>query len=138
MSSLTRIPGIGIVGTFKIGAIVVHASRFKTKGHFLSYCGFIKHRKMSGGRSYRKRSKRKVPHEIYQKSGRSNLLHEVNPSAAFRALSRSLNIKTYILLLLNANLIYQRQSCRDATGRLNRYSKRRLSLALMDGEALSG
>jgi len=59
MSSLTRIPGIGIIGAFKIGAIVVDAGRFKTKGHFLSYCGLIKHKKMSGGRSYGSRSPRK-------------------------------------------------------------------------------
>jgi hypothetical protein len=58
MSSLTRIPGIGVIGAFKIGAIVVDASRFKTKGHFLSYCGLIKHKKMSGGRSYGNRSPR--------------------------------------------------------------------------------
>jgi hypothetical protein len=58
MSLLTRIPGVGIIGAFKIGTIVVDAGRFKTRGHFLSYCGLIKHKKMSGGRNYGNRSPR--------------------------------------------------------------------------------
>ena len=32
--------------------------RFKRKGNFLSYCGLIKHEKLSGGRSYGKRQTR--------------------------------------------------------------------------------
>ena len=37
---------------------VVDIGRFPSKGHFLSYCGLIKHEKISGGRSYGKKASR--------------------------------------------------------------------------------
>ena len=37
---------------------MVNIKRFKRKGHFLSYCGLIKHEKISGGNSYGRRSPR--------------------------------------------------------------------------------
>lgn len=49
---LDGIPGIGLIGALKIVARVVDAKRFKDKGQWLSYCGLIKHEKLSGGRSY--------------------------------------------------------------------------------------
>lgn len=52
---LKSLPGIGDVHAVRILASVVNAKRFKSKGHFLSYCGLIKHEKMSGGKSYGKR-----------------------------------------------------------------------------------
>ena len=55
---LKSLPGIGDVHAVRILASVVNAGRFKSKGHFLSYCGLIKHEKMSGGRSYGKRGSR--------------------------------------------------------------------------------
>ena len=58
ISCLKSIPGIGAISAVKIAAIVVDAKRFPTKGHFFAYCGLIKHEKMSGGRSYGKRSPR--------------------------------------------------------------------------------
>ena len=55
---LKSLPGIGIIHAVQIMASVVNIRRFKRKGHFLSYCGLIKHEKMSGGRSYGKRQPR--------------------------------------------------------------------------------
>lgn len=58
LNHLTSIPGIGKIGAVKIAAIVVDAKRFSSKHHFLSYCGLVKHDRMSGGRSYGKRTPR--------------------------------------------------------------------------------
>ncbi|MBI1976698.1 MAG: transposase [Candidatus Omnitrophica bacterium] len=50
--ALDQISGIGLVGAIKIAARVVDPRRFSTKGQWLSYCGLIRHEKLSGGRSY--------------------------------------------------------------------------------------
>lgn len=55
---LTSIPGIGHISAVKIVSVVVDPQRFPTKGHFLAYCGLIKHDLMSGGRCYGKRTPR--------------------------------------------------------------------------------
>lgn len=52
------IPGIGLVNAVKIVARVVTPFRFAAQGKYHSYCGLIKHEKMSGGRSYGKRNPR--------------------------------------------------------------------------------
>lgn len=52
------IPGIGEVSAVKIAAIIVDARRFKKAGHYLVYCGLVKHEKLSGGKSYGKRKPR--------------------------------------------------------------------------------
>lgn len=56
--NLDTVPGIGLVGALKIAATVVDPKRFQKKGRWLSYCGLIKHEKMSGGRSYGKKDSR--------------------------------------------------------------------------------
>ena len=58
LRALLSIPGIGPVGAVRIAAVVVDPARFQDKGRFWSYCGLVKHHKMSGGRSYGKRSPR--------------------------------------------------------------------------------
>lgn len=58
LRALQSIPGVGLVGAMKIAAIVVDPDRFPSKGHFWAYCGLVKHRKMSGGRSYGSRAPR--------------------------------------------------------------------------------
>jgi transposase len=58
LRALDTIPGIGPIGAVRIAAVVVDPARFRDKGHFWSYCGLVKHHKMSGGRSYDKRSPR--------------------------------------------------------------------------------
>ena len=55
---LQSLPGIGYIHAVQIVASVVNIRRFPEKGHFLSYCGLIKHEKMSGGVSYGKRRPR--------------------------------------------------------------------------------
>lgn len=55
---LDQLSGIGSIGAFKIAARVVNADRFKDKGRWLSYCGLVRHEKLSGGQSYGWRSPR--------------------------------------------------------------------------------
>jgi transposase len=52
LRALKSIPGIGVIGAVKIAACVVDPGRFEDKGHFWSYCGLVKHKKMSGGKCY--------------------------------------------------------------------------------------
>ncbi len=59
--NLTSIPGIGEIGAIKIVSRIVDPRRFDSKGDFLSYCGLIRLEKMSGGRSYGKKSSRYCP-----------------------------------------------------------------------------
>jgi len=53
-----ELPGIGTIGAVKIIASVVDARRFPYAGKYLSYCGLVKHEKLSGGRSYGRRKPR--------------------------------------------------------------------------------
>lgn len=52
IGKLDEIYGIGLIGAVKVTARVVDPRRFKNKGQWLSYCGLIRHEKLSGGRSY--------------------------------------------------------------------------------------
>lgn len=52
------LPGIGTVNAVKIAARVVSPHRFPGQGHYWSYVGLIKHDKVSGKKSYGKRSPR--------------------------------------------------------------------------------
>jgi len=54
----TSLPGIGHINAVKIVARVVTPYRFADKGHYWSYSGLIKHEKISGQKSYGKRSPR--------------------------------------------------------------------------------
>jgi transposase len=58
LRNLRSIPGIGDIGAMKIASRVVDPRRFGSKGDFLSYCGLIRLERMSGGRSYGKKSSR--------------------------------------------------------------------------------
>lgn len=58
VKNIQSIPGIGEIGAVTLAAIVVNADRFKSDGNWLSYCGLIKLEKMSGGRSYGRKSPR--------------------------------------------------------------------------------
>ena len=83
---LKGLPGIGDIHAVRIVASVVNIRRFKTKGHFLSYCGLIIFEKMSGGKSYGKRQPRcykplkqvfKMASHIVTQEGRNNPLREL-------------------------------------------------------------
>ena len=52
------IPGIGIINAVKVVARIVTPYRFGETGHYLSYCGLVKHDRVSGGRSYGKKQPR--------------------------------------------------------------------------------
>jgi transposase len=56
--NLLEITGIGVIGAVKIVALVVDARRFPRAANYLSYCGLVKHEKLSGGRSYGRRNPR--------------------------------------------------------------------------------
>lgn len=58
IKNLQSIPGLGLISSVTIVSIVIDARRFKSSNHYLSYCGLVKREKMSGGRSYGKRSPR--------------------------------------------------------------------------------
>jgi len=50
--NLDGIFGIGVIGAVQIAARVVDGRRFSDKGKWLSYCGLVRHEKLSGGKSY--------------------------------------------------------------------------------------
>ncbi|NOT79375.1 MAG: transposase [Bacteriovoracaceae bacterium] len=55
---LCDIPGIADISAVKLVARIVDANRFPNRNSFLSYCGLIKLEKMSGGKSYGKKTPR--------------------------------------------------------------------------------
>ncbi|MEK9138645.1 MAG: transposase, partial [Bacteroidota bacterium] len=60
VKNLTEVTGIGVIGAVKIVATVVDAHRFPRSGQYLSYCGLVEHEKISGGRSYGRRTPRRI------------------------------------------------------------------------------
>lgn len=48
---LEQLPGIGNIHAVKILARVIDSKRFKNKAHYLSYCGLIKLKKISNGKT---------------------------------------------------------------------------------------
>lgn len=52
----TDLPGIAVINAVRLVSRTVTAERFPHKGHWLSYAGLVKHDKLSGGRSYGKKS----------------------------------------------------------------------------------
>ncbi len=55
---VSDVPGIGNISAVKIVSRVVDAHRFPTRNNFLSYCGLIKLEKISGNKSYGKKTPR--------------------------------------------------------------------------------
>jgi transposase len=76
--------GIGTIGAVKIVACVVDARRFPCAGKYLSYCGLVKHEKLSGGHSYG-----------WRKPRYSRTLKSVYKTAAVTALRGNNPIRTY-------------------------------------------
>ena len=79
-----EIHGIGTIGAVKIVACVVDARRFPYAGKYFSYCGLVKHEKLSGGRSYGRRKPRY-----------SRVLKSVYKTAAIAALRGANPIREY-------------------------------------------
>lgn len=85
-----QLPGIGTIGAVKIVACVVDARRFPDTGKYFSYCGLIKHEKLSGGRSYGRRKPRY-----------SRMLKSVYKTAALAAINGKNPIREYYDHLLS-------------------------------------
>lgn len=49
---LDSIPGLGVIQAVKIISQVIDPKRFKNKYRFFSYCGLVRHRRLSAGKSY--------------------------------------------------------------------------------------
>jgi transposase len=79
-----ELPGIGTIGAVKIMACVVDARRFPDAGKYFSYCGLVKHEKLSGGRSYGRRKPRY-----------SRILKSVYKTAAIAALKGKNPMREY-------------------------------------------
>ena len=79
-----EIDGIGTIGAVKIVACVVDARRFPCSAKYLSYCGLVKHEKLSGGRTYG-----------WRKPRYSRVLKSVYKTAALAALKGNNPIREY-------------------------------------------
>jgi len=90
LRSLKSIPGLGPISSVTILSIVIDGKRFKSSNHYLSYCGLVKHEKLSGGRSYGRRLPRY-----------SRRLKGVYVSAAVRVASTENPLREYYEYLLN-------------------------------------
>jgi len=73
MKNLSRISGIGTISAFEIVSVVIQAERFKSRGHYLSYCGLVLYEKTSGNKSYGKRKPRynRILHGVYKRAART-------------------------------------------------------------------
>jgi len=78
------VSGIGEISAAKVVATVIDAHRFPRANHYLSYCGVVKHEKLSGGRSY---GRRKAPY--------CHLLKSVYKTAAIAAIAGNNPIREY-------------------------------------------
>jgi transposase len=90
LRSLKSVPGLGPISSVTILSIVIDGRRFKSSNHYLSYCGLVKHEKLSGGRSYGRRLPRY-----------SRRLKGVYVSAAVRVASTENPLREYYEYLLN-------------------------------------
>jgi transposase len=84
------LPGIGLINAMKIVSQVVCPNRFPDKGHYISYAGLMKLEKMSGGKSYGRRSPRY-----------SRILKSVYKTGAFAAIEGDNPIHHYYNDLIN-------------------------------------
>lgn len=84
LKMLLAVAGIGIISAVTILAVVIDAHRFRKSNHYLSYCGLVKHEKLSGGRSYGRR-----------KATYNHALKGVYKMAALSAISGNNPIREY-------------------------------------------
>jgi transposase len=89
VKNIESIPGLGPISSVTILSIVIDGRRFKSANHYLSYCGLVKHEKISGGRSYGRRLPRY-----------SRRLKSVYVSAAVRVASTENPLREYYDYLL--------------------------------------
>lgn len=89
LKNLLDVPGIAEVSAVKILATVIDAKRFRHKGHYLSYCGLVKHYRISGRKIYGQKDTRY-----------SRVLKEVYKTAAMAAINGQNPIREYYDYLL--------------------------------------
>jgi transposase len=87
---LMGVAGIGVINAVKIVACVVEAHRFPYSGKYLSYCGLVKHEKISGQRSYGRR-----------KARYNHMLKSVYKTAAMVAIRGNNPMRDYYQYLLD-------------------------------------
>jgi transposase len=93
LKCLLDVPGIAEVSAVKILATVIDAKRFRHKGHYLSYCGLVKHYRLSGRKNYGQKDTRY-----------SRLLKEVYKTAAMAAINGQNPIREYYDYLLQKGI----------------------------------
>lgn len=102
---VSEIPGIGEIAAMKLVSRIVDAHRFKTKNHFLSYCGLVKLEKMSGGKSYGKKNPRF-----------SRMMKSVFKTATLAVIGGKTEFADYYRYCLNEKK-YSEREARSALGR---------------------
>jgi len=93
LKALKSLNGIGEIGAVKIYATVINPYRFPTKGHYLSYCGLVKLKRISGLKVYGKKKPRF-----------SRRLKSVYKIAAFVAIKGNNPIREYYDYLLKKGI----------------------------------
>ncbi len=84
LKHLKGVNGIGIIGAVKILASVIDAKRFKSEGKYLSYCGLVKHQKMSGGRNYgQKKTRYSRRLKSVYKTGAMSVINSKSPLSEY-------------------------------------------------------
>ena len=101
------LPGIATIGAVKLVATMVDPRRFKTSGHFLSYCGLVKLDRISGGKCYGRK-----------KSQHSRVLKEVFKTGAMAAIQEGRNnpLRNFYCFLIEAKN-YPEHHARHAAAR---------------------
>lgn len=81
LKNLCNVPGIEIISAVKILANVIDAHRFPKKGNYLAYCGLVKHKRVSGQKTYGLRKPRynRVLKSVYKSAAWTSIIATSNP-----------------------------------------------------------
>ena len=81
LKNLCKVPGIEIISAVKILANVIDAHRFPKKGNYLAYCGLVKHKRVSGQKTYGLRNPRynRVMKSVYKSAALASITAASNP-----------------------------------------------------------
>src|ERR1035437_10803398 len=81
LKNLCKIPGIEIISAVKILSNVIDAHRFPKKGNYLAYCGLVKHKRVSGQKTYGLRKPRynRVLKSVYKSAAWTSIIATSNP-----------------------------------------------------------
>lgn len=81
LKNLCKVPGIEIISAVKILANVIDAHRFPKKGNYLAYCGLVKHKRVSGQKTYGLRNPRynRILKSVYKSAALGSIIVTSNP-----------------------------------------------------------